>query len=135
MSDLKYKMITIPSDHSAVYLSVRLWSAQGKAVEQIKNELKNLNGYSLASDDLNGLYAWFRQKVKDAQATSRSKFVFGMDERSEDYDHNGNKCQTIQVFSTKMNGDSFSYIATIYAMPISGVIAFNASPEEKGGEA
>ncbi|MDD6952673.1 MAG: hypothetical protein PUI88_01090 [Prevotella sp.] len=135
MSDLKYKMITIPSDHSAVYLCVRLWSAKGKAVEQIKNELKNLNGYSLVSDALNGLYAWLRQKVEDAQATSRSKFVIGMDERSEAHDHNGNKCQTIQVFSTKMNGDSLSYIATIYAMPISGVIAFNASPEEKGGEA
>ena len=135
MSDYKYKMIAIPSDRSVVYLSVRLWSAKGKAVEQIKNELKNLNGYSLVSDDLNGLCAWIRQKVEDAQATSRSKFVFGMDERSEDYDQKGNKCQTIQVFSTKMNGDSFSYIATIYAMPISGVIAFNASPEEKGGEA
>ena len=91
MSDLKYKMITIPSDHSAVYLSVRLWSAKGKAVEQIKNELKNLNGYSLVSDALNGLYAWLRQKVEDAQATSRSKFVIGMDERSEAHDHNGNK--------------------------------------------
>ena len=129
MSDYKYKMIAIPSDRSVVYLSVRLWSAKGKAVEQIKNELKNLNGYSLVSDDLNGLCAWIRQKVEDAQATSRSKFVFGMDERSEDYDHNGNKCQTIQVFN------SLSFIATIYAMPISGVIAFNASPEEKGGEA
>ena len=128
MSDLKYKMITIPSDHSAVYLSVRLWSAKGKAVEQIKNELKNLNGYSLVSDALNGLYAWLRQKVKDAQATSKSKYAICMDERNE-YDHNGNKCKTIQVFN------SLSFIATIYAMPMSGVIAFNASLEEEGGEA
>lgn len=134
MSDYKYKMIAIPSDRSWFYLSVRLWSAKGKTVEQIKNELKNLNGYSLASCDLHKLYSWIRQKVKDAQATSKSKYVICMDERNE-YDHNGNKCQTIQVFSTKMNGDSFSYIATIYAMPMSGVIAFNASPEEKGGEA
>lgn len=134
MSDFKYKMITIPSDHSAVYLSVRLWSAKGKAVEQIKNELKNLNGYSLASSDFDKLYSWIRQKVKDAQATSKSKYAICMDDRNE-YDHNGNKCQTIQVFSTKMNGDSLFYIATIYAMPISGVIAFNASLEEEGGEA
>jgi len=134
MSDFKYKMIAIPSDRSAVYLSVRLWSAKGKAVEQIKNELKNLNGYSLVSDDLNGLYAWIHQKVEDAQATSRSKFIISLEERSEGYDHNGNKCQTIQVYSSKMNGDSLSYIATIYAMPMSGVIAFNASLEEKGGD-
>ena len=38
MSDYKYKMIAIPSDRSCFYLSVRLWSAKGKTVEQIKNE-------------------------------------------------------------------------------------------------
>ena len=128
MSDLKNKMIAIPSDHSCFYLSVRLWSAKGKAVEQIKNELKNLNGYSLASSDFDKLYSWIRQKVKDAQATSKSIYVICMDERNE-YDHNGNKCKTIQVFN------SLSFIATIYAMPMNGVIAFNASQEEKGGEA
>lgn len=131
MSDFKYKMIAIPSDRSVVYLSVRLWSANGKAVEQIKNELKNLNGYSLASSDFDKLYSWIRQKVKDAQATSKSKYAIYaicMDERNE-YDHNGNKCKTIQVFN------SLSFIATIYAMPMSGVIAFNASLEEEGGEA
>ena len=40
MSDYKYKMIAIPSDHSVVYLSVRLWSAKGKAVEQIKKRIE-----------------------------------------------------------------------------------------------
>ena len=128
MSDYKYKMIAIPSDRSCFYLSVRLWSANGKAVEQIKNELKNLNGYSLASSDFDKLYSWIRQKVKDAQATSKSKYAICMDERNE-YDHNGNKCKTIQVFN------SLSFIATSYAMPMSVVIAFNASLEQEGGEA
>ncbi|MCI7654690.1 MAG: hypothetical protein MSS51_10560 [Bacteroidales bacterium] len=89
--------------------------------------MKNLNGYSLASCDFDKLYSWIRQKVKDAQATSKSKYAICMDERNE-YDHNGNKCKTIQVFN------SLSFIATIYAMPMNGVIALNASLEEEGGD-
>ena len=127
MSDFKYKMIAIPSDRSVVYLSVRLWSANGKAVEQIKNELKNLNGYSLASSDFDKLYSWIRQKVKDAQATSKSKYAICMDERMN--------MTIMEINARPYKYYSLSFIATIYAMPMNGVIAFNASQEEKGGEA
>ena len=127
MSDFKYKMIAIPSDRSVVYLSVRLWSANGKAVEQINNELKNLNGYSLASSDFDKLYSLIRQKVKDAQATSKSKYAICMDERMN--------MTIMEINARPYKYYSLSFIATIYAMPMSGVIAFNASLEEEGGEA
>lgn len=144
MNDLAYTLTLLPDNNNFSYICVRLWSAKGKAVESIKFQIQQLNGYIYPKDDnLHDLYEWVRQHVEDAQTMSKSKYRLCMDQRTQP-DHYGHKCQVINVYLSRMNGDSFADIATIYAMPITGTLSIGsflksivANPPfdtKKGGE-
>ncbi len=143
MNDRVYTMIAIPNSWHNFYVSVRLWSAKGKAIDQLKTVLAQLDGYVYQNnDDLHDLCEWVRQHVEAAQAENRSKYAIAMDLK-EQLDLYGHHCPTINVFSTRQDGDSFTDIATIYAIPIKGNLSIGYHAEncasttyaEKGGEA
>lgn len=146
MNDNLFSLVLAPADTKRFFIRVRLWSAKGKAIEKLKATIAQLDGYIYQNDaTLEDLYEWCKQHVEDAQAQRKSKYGLAMDQQTT-VDYYGCKCQTLRIFITKMDGDMYDDVVTVYAIPVKGTISLGNFPkmvianppygatEEKGGE-
>lgn len=124
-----YKLSAIPNSWQNYYICVRQWSAKGKAINRLKTVLSQLEGYNyLNNDDLHNLFEWVRQQVEIAQTENKSKYAIAV-ESKEAVVYDRVHCRAINVYSTKMDGDIYADITTIYALPIAGNLSIGYAEE------
>lgn len=143
MNDKLFSLVLNPADKKRFFIRVRLWSAKGKAIDKLKATIVQLDGYVYQNDTtLDDLYEWCKQQVEEAEMQSKSKYGLAMDQQVN-VDYYGRKCQTLRIYTTKMTGDMYDDVITVYAIPIEGTICLGSFPsnvvanppfDTKGGE-
>lgn len=130
MNDNLFSLVLVPADTKRFFIRVRLWSAKGKAIEKLKATIAQLDGYVYQKDaTLEDLYEWCKQHVEEAQAQRKSKYGLAMDQQTT-IDYYGCKCQTLRIYITKMDGDMYDDVVTVYAIPIKGTICLGSFPSK-----